>query len=296
MSTWQCEEPVLKKTWSELFQTVPYPYFIVYDFETILAPRLNEHPTDDLAYLSRHIQISVAVPDTLSKEPVYLVDENPERLTERFIEVLTGKQEAISADVLKQHPYPLDFQILPGEVKEQWRQWVNQVPVINFNSGKYDLNMVKDYFVKEISYNKDDKCNEEVFAAKKENSYMFLTTSKFTFLDVKNYIGPGLSYDAWCRSMDCRLQQLMFPFEWLDGYEKLSHVGPVNREDFYSSLKPTITGNEYGRFLNLFKENDCTTIVIGCGCTTLQALSLLLRPLGRWLGSTILIRLTYTKM
>ena len=150
--------------------------------------------------------------------------------------------------------------------------------------------MVKDYFVKEISYNKDDKCNEEVFAGKKENSYMFLTTSKFTFLDVKNYIGPGLSYDAWCRSMDCRLQQLMFPFEWLDGYEKLSHVGPVSREDFYSSLKPTITGNEYGRFLNLFKENDCTTIVIGCG------LSLLLRPLGRWLGSTILIRLTYTKM
>ena len=29
--------------------------------------------------------------------------------------------------------------------------------------------MVKDYFVKDISYNKDDECNEDVFAAKKEN-------------------------------------------------------------------------------------------------------------------------------
>ena len=58
--------------------------------------------------------------------------------------------------------------------------------------------MVKEYFVKEISYNKDDECNENVFAAKKENGYMFLTTSTIKFLDVKNYIGPGLSYDAWC--------------------------------------------------------------------------------------------------
>ena len=43
------------------------------------------------------------------------------------------------------------------------------VPGIGFNSGKYDLNMVKEYFVKKIAYNKDDKCNEDVFAAKKEN-------------------------------------------------------------------------------------------------------------------------------
>ena len=66
-----------------------------------LAP-LNKHPTDDLTYLSRHIPISVVVHDTLSKEPVYLVDENPEGLIERFIEVLVEKQEVIVADALKQ--------------------------------------------------------------------------------------------------------------------------------------------------------------------------------------------------
>ena len=82
----------------------PYPHFIVCDFEAISAP-LNEHPTDDLTYLSSHI----AVHHTLSKEPVYLVDEKPERLIERFIEVLTEKQEAIAADVLKEYPYPSDF-------------------------------------------------------------------------------------------------------------------------------------------------------------------------------------------
>ena len=129
--------------------------------------------------------------------------------------------------------------------------------MIGFNSGKYDLNMVKEYLVKKISYNKED---EDEFAAKKENDYMFLTTSKFKVLDVKNYIGPGLSYNAWCKSMGCRLQKLMFPYEWLDSYEKLSHVGLFSYEDFYSSLKPTITRDEYKRFLKLFKENDCTTM------------------------------------
>ena len=187
----------------------PYPHFTVHDFEAMIAP-LNEHPTDDLTHLSRNIPISVAVHDTLSKEPAYLVNENPKRLIELLIEVLTEKQETIAADILKQHPYPSDFHMLLGDVKEQWSQWVNQVLVIGFNSDKYDINMVKEYFVKEISYNKEDGCDEDVFPAK-ENDYMFLTTSKFKFLDVKNYIGPGLSYDAWCKSMGCRLEKLMFP-------------------------------------------------------------------------------------
>ena len=52
----------------------------------------------------------------------------------------------------------------------------------------------------------------------------------------------------------------MFPYEWLDSYEKLSHVGRVSYEDFYSSLKPTITRDEYEQFLKLFKANDCTTM------------------------------------
>ena len=80
VSTWECEEPIFKKVWFEKV-FMPYPHFMVYNFEAILAP-LNEHPTDDLRYLSRHIPISVAIHDTLTKEPVYLVDENPKYLIE----------------------------------------------------------------------------------------------------------------------------------------------------------------------------------------------------------------------
>ena len=54
VSTWKCEEPILKKVWFEKDFT-PYSHLIVYDFETILAP-LNEHPTDNLTYLSSTYQ------------------------------------------------------------------------------------------------------------------------------------------------------------------------------------------------------------------------------------------------
>ena len=60
--------------------------------------------------------------------------------------------------------------------------------------------------------------------------------------------------------MGCRLQKLMFPIEWLDRYQKLSHLGPLSYEKFYISLKSTITRDECGHFLKLFKENDCTTM------------------------------------
>ena len=60
--------------------------------------------------------------------------------------------------------------------------------------------------------------------------------------------------------MGCGLQKRIFPYKWLDSYEKLSHVGPVSDEDFYSSLKLTITRDEYEQFLKFLKENDCTTM------------------------------------
>ena len=171
-------------------------------------------------------------------------------MIERFIEVLPGKQEAKATDVLKQHPYSSNFQILPGDVKEQWRQWVNQVPVIGFNGGKYDINMVKEYFGKELSYSKEDECNEDVFVAKKKNNnHLFLTTPVFKFLEVKNCIGSRLRFDAWCKSMGCRLKKLVFSYEWFDSYEKLSLVGPVSYENFYSSFKSTITRDECEQFL-----------------------------------------------
>ena len=46
---------------------------------------------------------------------------------------------------------PDDFYMLSASDQKAWGEWVNQVAVIGFNSGKYDLNMVKEFFVERIT-------------------------------------------------------------------------------------------------------------------------------------------------
>ena len=116
--------------------------------------------------------------------------------------------------------------------------------------------MIKEYFVKNLAGISD------VNVAQKENSYMFLSTPKFKFLDIKSYLAPGLSYAAWCRAYGTELQKLVFPYEWLDSFEKLNHKGPVKYEDFYSSLKggETISQEQYQNFCEEFRKRGCETM------------------------------------
>ena len=201
--------------------------------------------------------VSVAINDNLTNEPVFIVDQDPGNLINSFIEDLKKRQRKIAEMVECLYPQPESDD--DGKEKKEdpiWRNWVNQVPVFGFNSGRYDINMIKEYFVKNLAIISD------VNVAKKENSYMFLSTSNFKFLDIKNYLAPGLSYDAWCRAYGCELQKLAFPYEWFDSFEKLNHKGPVKYEEFYSSLKGgiTISQEEYQNFRDEFRKRGCETM------------------------------------
>ena len=253
-SVWECEKPELKKMELEK-EFRPYPYFIVYDFEA-LHKKMDESQTEELVITSRHVPVSVAINDNLTNEPVFIVDQDPGNLINSFMEELKKRQIKIAQMVECLYPQPESDD---GKKKKEdpiWRNWVNQVPVFGFNSGRYDINMIKEYFVKNLAIISD------VNVAKKENSYMFLSTSNFKFLGIKNYLAPGLSYDAWCRAYGCELQKLAFPYEWFDSFENLNHKGPVKYEEFYSSLKGgiTISQEEYQNFCDEFYKRGCVTM------------------------------------
>ena len=257
ISVWECEKPELKKMrFKKEFR--PYPYFIVYDFEAILE-KMNEPQTEELNITSRHVPVSVAINDNLTNEPVFIVDQDPENLIKSFVEDLKERQKKIAEEVNSLYPLPKstdDRVNLPKNVRNLWKTWVEQVPVFGFNSGSYDINMIKEFFVKDLAE------ISNVNVAKKGNSYMFLSTPKFKFLDIKSYLAPGLSYAAWCRAYGTELQKLVFPYEWLDSFEKLNHKGPVKYEDFYSSLKggETISQEQYQNFCEEFRKRGCETM------------------------------------
>ena len=258
-SVWECERPELKKMILEK-EFRPYPYFIVYDFEA-LHKKMDESQTEELTITSRHVPVSVAINDNLTNKPVFIVDQDPGNLNNSFIEELKKRQRIIAEATESLYPQPESDEDEEGDGEEKkenpiWRNWVNQVPVFGFNSGRYDINMIKEYFVKNLAIISD------VNVAKKENTYMFLSTPNFKFLDIKNYLAPGLSYDAWCRAYGCELQKLAFPYEWLDSFEKLNHIGPVKYEEFYMSLKGgiTISQEEYQNFCDEFSKRGCETM------------------------------------
>ena len=219
--------------------------------------KMDEPQTEELTITSRHVPVSVAINDNLTNEPVFIVDQDPENLINNFMEDLQDRQIKIAQVVESLYPQPESAE--DGKEKKEnpiWRNWVNQVPVFGFNSGRYDINMIKEYFVGDLAIISD------VNVAKKENSYMFLSTPNFKFLDIKSYLAPGLSYDAWCRAYGCELQKLAFPYEWFDSFDKLNHKGHVKYEEFYSSLKGgiTISQEEYQNFCDEFSKRGCVTM------------------------------------
>ena len=75
VSVWECEKPELKKKrFCKKFK--PYPYFIVYDFEAI-SKKINEKQTDELTITAKHIPVSVAINDNLTKKTFFYCGRRP---------------------------------------------------------------------------------------------------------------------------------------------------------------------------------------------------------------------------
>ena len=97
VSVWECEKPELKKKrFCKKFR--PYPYFIVYDFEAI-CQKINEKQTDELTITAKHIPVSVAINDNLTKKPSFIVEEDPKKLAKRFVDELLKRASEIEEKV-----------------------------------------------------------------------------------------------------------------------------------------------------------------------------------------------------
>ena len=77
---WECSHPELS-TCQLNREFRPYPHFIVYDFEAKLLKE-DLSVTSDLMINSSHIPISVAINDSLTRELIFLHNQDSERLIE----------------------------------------------------------------------------------------------------------------------------------------------------------------------------------------------------------------------
>ena len=110
VTAWGCENPPKARRYFEK-EFRPYPHYIVFDFEALLQA-LNQQPTKDLLYVSRHVPVSVAIHDSLSENPTFIEREDPEVLVQLFVEELDRRRALIMKEVNRLYPRPDDFDML----------------------------------------------------------------------------------------------------------------------------------------------------------------------------------------
>ena len=67
---------------------MPYPYFIVYDFEALLENIKDGQRGTGLNLSQKHVPASVAVSDNLTNDPTYFTHPNPKILIKLFVDDL----------------------------------------------------------------------------------------------------------------------------------------------------------------------------------------------------------------
>ncbi len=130
------------------------------------------------------------------------------------------------------------------------------MPVLSFNGSKYDINLMKQYLHKSL-----EDCGEEVsFTIKKANAYMSLKTQHLQFLDIRSYLAPNYSYDAFIKAYKCKIEKGFFPYDYFDSYDKLNETELPSHDLFYSKMKnKNISDEEYNICINAWKDNNMKT-------------------------------------
>ena len=139
-----------------------------------------------------------------------------------------------------------------NELAEKLTEYLRELPVLGFYSGKYDLNAVEKILFPYLIEHHPIK-----FTVKRNNNHMCLKTDFLKLPDISNYLAPVFSYDQFLRAYECEHTKGFFPYEWVDGLDKLEETSLPPHAAFYSSLKNTnITEQEYEYCQQVWEENN----------------------------------------
>ena len=267
-----------------------YPYRATFDFECFFDGENLPADSGRVQWIARHIPLRVSLASNVPGHETpqcYVTDGDSDKLVGSMMSDLSAISDAAFGMLMPSYDNVLnelevrkdawdeaerkapkeddskpedDEEVEMGESKTnpyktligQLLGWLHQLPVIGFNSGRYDLNVIKQFFVsyllkpskqdnedvdEEEEEEEDDDDDETRFVIKRKNTFMCFATMKLKFLDITIYLAPGFSYDKYLKAYGCELQKGDFPYEYMDGIGKLEDRALPPQEAFYSRLK-----------------------------------------------------------
>ena len=257
-----------------------FPYRATFDFECYFSDERLPVNSDKLQWSARHVPLSVSVASNVpGYEPAqcYVTDGDSDKLVADMMDHLTAISDAayesllpLYADVLEElktrkEAWDEEEEEENGKktvnpcktLEKQLQTWLRQLPVIGFNSGHYDLNVVKKFFIPYMLKGND----KTRFVIKRQNTFMCFSTTNLKFLDVTQYLAPGVSYDKYLKAYGCELQKGHFPYEYMDDLHKLEDRALPPQAAFFSRLKNEgISNDEYARCQAVWRDNGMETL------------------------------------
>ena len=281
-------------------------HFIVYDFEAILA-HLGEQRGETTTYETKHVPVSVSICDSLTKVERCFVSEDPKDLLaqmfdyvyevagkiqqyniskfKRLIDVILKVEQQFTKDDLENfYEEHLDYSNVKeitgylcqtiDELENKARdaktffKTIKQVPLVGFNSGRYDINLIKKDLFSVLQASDPDNIKMVI----KNPSYMCISTENLKMLDISNYL-PPCSYEKYletylgkCKCEDkirclCGLGKGIFPYEYITDFNKLNETEVPPREAFNSRLRNTeISDDDYERVKFIWSHYNMKTV------------------------------------
>ena len=274
-----------------------YPYRATFDFESFFTGDTLPADTDHVQWVARHIPLSVSVASNVpgyEDAQCYITDGDSDKLLGAMMSGLVATSDAAFASLLPSYEDVLDElnarkHAWEEETKEEEEEeeaeegtnnpyktligqllgWLRQLPVIGFNSGRYDLNVVKKFFIpyllkpsKQDDNDADDEAADEIrFIIKRQNTFMCFATKKLKFLDICNYLAPGVSYAKYLTAYGCELEKGHFPYEYMNDLCKLDDQALPTQTAFFSQLKNEgISDTDYAACQAVWRDNRMTTM------------------------------------
>ena len=267
-----------------------YPYRATFDFECYFDRDNVPADTNTLQWSARHVPLSVSVASNVpghEDAQCYITNGDSDKLVADMMSHLHAVSDAAFESLKPSYESVLDKLKM---LKEEWDSaeeecgleeaenedevarknranpfkklldqlfsWLRQLPVIGFNSGHYDLNVIKKFYIPYMVKN-----DETRFVIKRQNTFMCFATKKLKFLDITSYLAPGFSYDKYLKAYGCELQKGHFPYEYMDGIGKLEDRALPPQAAFYSQLKSEeISDADYARCQAVWHDNQMTTM------------------------------------
>ena len=145
------------------------------------------------------------------------------------------------------------------DLQRHFDSYVDTLPVFGFNSGKYDLNLIKTYLIPHLITDR----SIQPTVIKKANQLISFSFGDIQFLDILNFLGGATSLDLFLKAYQSEDTKGFFPYEWFDSLTKLDCDKLPPYDSFFSKLKNfNLLEKEFSEFEKLIQRGKDKKIIL----------------------------------